>query len=227
MSEELSKLKIIPLKKNISDAGERLQYDDDNAVTAHFNPETISLSKNNQWIPRPSIGESVPKTTYSGGDAGSMTLELLFDTTKKGTKVTEEYRKLLEAALAQPTQNKDKKGEPKQVVVQWGKFLSYVAVIDSISQTFTFFLPDGTPLRANVTVTLREVIDKTKMKAQNPTSRSEVRQTWVVEKGQRLEWIAYQAYGNTAAWRHIAEANDIINPTLLRPGQILKITPLP
>jgi hypothetical protein len=227
MSEELSKLKIVPLKKNISDAGEKPQYDDDNAVVAHYNPETISLSKSNKWICRPSIGESVPKNTFSGGDSGSMTLELLFDTTKKGTKVTEEYRKLIEAALVQPSQNKDKKGEPKQVVVKWGKFLSYVAVIESISQTFTFFLPNGTPLRANVTVSLREVFDRSKMKAQNPTSRSEARETWVVEKGQRIEWIAHQAYGQTSAWRHLAETNNILNPTMLRPGQILKITPLP
>jgi nucleoid-associated protein YgaU len=105
--------------------------------------------------------------------------------------------------------------------------LSYVAVIESISQTFTFFLPDGTPLRANVSVSLREVFDRSKMKAQNPTSRSEARETWVVEKGQRIEWIAHQAYGQTSAWRHLAEVNNILNPTMLRPGQILKITPLP
>jgi hypothetical protein len=227
MSDSLSKLKIVPLKKNIASVSEKPQYDDDNAVVAHFNPETITMSKSNRYIQRPSIGESVPKNVFGGGDAGSMTLELLFDTTKKQEKVTDEYRKLITFALVKPSENKDGKGEPRQVVVKWGKFLSYVAVIESINQSFTFFKADGTPLRATVTLSLREAFDRSKMTGQNPTSRSEVRQTWVVEKGQRIEWIAHEVYGTTAAWRHLADVNDLLNPTVLRPGQILKLTPLP
>lgn len=227
MSDELMKLKIVPLKKNISSVGDKPDYDNDNAVVAHFNPESLSLSKSNRWAHRPSIGKSTPKSAYGGGNAGSMSIELLFDTTRSGEKVTESYRKLLEFALAQPSSNKDGNGEPKQVAVKWGKFLSYVAIIESVTQSFSLFLPDGTPIRAHVTVSLREAFDRSKMKAQNPTSRSETRQTWIVEKGQRIEWIAYEAYGSTAAWRHLAEVNDLANPAVLRPGQILKITPLP
>jgi nucleoid-associated protein YgaU len=48
----------------------------------------------------------------------------------------------------------------------------------------------------------------------------------VVEKGQRIEWIAHNVYGTTSAWRHLAEVNDLLNPAVLRPGQILKIVPL-
>ncbi len=99
-------------------------------------------------------------------------------------------------------------------------------MIESISQTFTYFKEDGTPLRAQLSVRLREVWDDKNLPEQNPTSRTDVRQTWVVEKGQRLDWIAHQVYGNSGAWRHIAESNSLLNPAMLRPGQILKIVPL-
>ena len=46
-------------------------------------------------------------------------------------------------------------------------------------------------------------------------------------EGERLDWIAYQEYGNPRHWRHIADVNDLANPFDLRSGQVLKLTPLP
>lgn len=224
---ELEKLTIIPLKKNITKSDTDWSLDKDNALVCQFNPEQMTLSKNNKWAFRTDIGDNTPEPVFSGGDSGSMTIELVFDTTKSQDDVRRSYYKLIKIAMVKPSENADKKGEPRQVVVHWGKFISYVAVVESISQTFTFFKANGTPLRANVSLSLREVFDKAELPPQNPTSRSEVRRTWVVEKGQRIEWIAHQVYGATSAWRHLADVNDLLNPTMLRPGQILKIVPMP
>jgi nucleoid-associated protein YgaU len=48
-----------------------------------------------------------------------------------------------------------------------------------------------------------------------------------VSEGQTLAWIAYQEYGDSGYWRHIAETNDLADPLDLRPGQVLKLVPLP
>jgi nucleoid-associated protein YgaU len=108
---------------------------------------------------------------------------------------------------------------------QWGSFLSYKGVISQIAQNFTLFKTDGTPLRASVDVTFSETGEQ--QKKQNPTTRTEARKIWVVHEGQTLDWIAYQEYGDPACWRHIAETNNLPNPRDLRPGQVLKLTPLP
>jgi hypothetical protein len=223
---ELEKLTLIPLKKNITKSDGDWDLDTDGKMVVQFNPESMAANKSNKFVFRTDIGDSTPEAVFSGGDAGCLTLELLFDTTKSGDDVRRSYFKLIKLTMVEPSGNDDGKGEPRQVVVQWGKFLSYVAVVESVKQVFTFFKPNGTPLRANVTVTLREVFDKAKLPPQNPTSRTEVRRTWVVEKGQRIEWIAHNVYGTTSAWRHLADVNNLTNPTLLRPGQILKIVPL-
>ena len=222
----VAKLEIIPLRKNITETDTSWSLDKDAKITCQFNPESLSLSKSNSWAFRTDMGDDVPEVTFGGGNSGSMNLELLFDTTESGDDVRKEYVKLLKIAVVKPSDNQDGKGEPRQVVVQWGTFISYVAVIESISQTFTYFKEDGTPLRAQLSVRLREVWDDKNLPEQNPTSRTDVRQTWVVEKGQRLDWIAHQVYGNSGAWRHIAESNSLLNPAMLRPGQILKIVPL-
>ncbi|MCC6456786.1 MAG: hypothetical protein IT328_17660 [Caldilineaceae bacterium] len=225
-SGKLEKLQIIPLKKNITKKKPKPDLDRDKAVTCQFNPESFTMNKTNKWTRRPDIGDSVPETVFSGGNAGSMTLQLLFDSTDTQDDVRRAYFDLIKFALVKPSSNPDQKGEPSQVVVEWGAFKGYVAVIESINQNFSLFSSEGVPLRAEVTLTLREVLDRGKLPPTNPTSRSEVRQTWMVEKGQRLDWIAYEIYGSTSAWRHIAETNGLLNPTVLRPGQILKIVPL-
>ena len=89
------------------------------------------------------------------------------------------------------------------------------------------FLPDGTPVRADAKISLNQYKDDDVFKKQNPTSYSEPRKMWVVTEGERLEWIAYQEYGHPRHWRHIAATNGIMNPLDLRPGQVLKLTPLP
>lgn len=222
-----AKLEIIPLKTNVTDNDSSIKVDKDKKFTCQFNPENFTMGKNSQWTHKPDLGDDVPELVFGGGKSATMKLDLIFDSCKSGDEVRTKYRRLTDMLLVKPSENKDNKGEPCMVVVQWGSYIGFVAVLSSICEKFTFFAEDGTPLRAEVSVTLREAWNEKKKGALNPTSRTDVRQTWVVEKGQRLDWIANEVYGRSSAWRHIAETNGLLNPTLLRPGQILKIVPLP
>lgn len=222
----LSKLQILPLDEGKNNPAVK------DGFTVQFNPETISISKGNHFTHKTEIGGDVPKVLFSGGKSGIITLDLLFDSTDTGKDVRELYSTLLELARTQPPPDQDKNSQPAHVRVIWGNFYNtnagteFLAVIEEVTQSFSFFKPDGTPLRANVSVTLREAKDPKDKAPTNPTSRSEVRRTWVVERGQRLDYIAFRAYGATSAWRHIAESNNILNPLSIRPGQILKLPPL-
>jgi nucleoid-associated protein YgaU len=221
----VSKLTIIPLRKNLTEADASPDPDNGNKVTAQFNPESLTLGKCNYWSFKTDMADDVPEVIFSGGLAGTLDVKLLFDSTDTGDDVREKYLKLLKMTKVTPSQSGGR-GQPSQVLVQWGEFMSFVCVIESISQTFLLFKEDGTPLRANLDIKFRQAWNDKNKGPTNPTSRSEVRRTWMVERGQRLDWIAYQAYGSTTAWRHIAETNNLLDPLALRPGQILKLLPL-
>jgi hypothetical protein len=45
--------------------------------------------------------------------------------------------------------------------------------------------------------------------------------------GERLEDIAFLYYGDPSVWRLIAEANDIVDPSSVAPGTVLRIPPSP
>lgn len=197
------------------------------AVVCHFNPNDLSLTRSIKWDGKLNIGEDASKLTFAGGEAQDLTIPLLFDTTDSGQDVRDGYTVLLDLAKVDSNNKNPKtgKGEPPRCRFEWGNFLSFTAVITKITQKFIMFKADGTPLRVEVSVTLKQLSEETR--PQNPTSRSEARKTWVVHEGERLDWIAYQEYGNSAYWRHIAETNNLTDPMDLQPGQILKLVPLP
>jgi nucleoid-associated protein YgaU len=199
------------------------------AVKCQFNPNEYTLSKTNDWTVKAKKGMNVGKTDFGGGQPASLKLQLFFNTTDTGEDVRKQTEKLWDLMMvdANSKNPKTNKGEPPRCRFQWGKGRYFTAVIKSITQKFTMFLDDGTPVRATLDVTFQQYTDEKLFDPQNPTSRSEARKVWVVVEGQTLDWIAYQEYGDSAHWRYIAETNNLANPRELRPGQVLNLVPLP
>ena len=201
----------------------------DDTVHCQFNPNEYTLTKQNKWTSKPKKGMNVGESDFGGGQPATLKLKLFFDTTESSDDVRLQTNKLWQMMMvnAQTTNSKSKKGEPPQCRFQWGTGSYFTAVIKQITQKFTMFLGDGTPVRATLDVTFQQYKDETIFEPQNPTSRSAARKVWVVIEGQTLDWIAYQEYGDSAQWRHIADTNGLIDPMDIQPGQILNLVPLP
>ncbi len=198
-------------------------------VECHFNPAEFGVGKTLTWEEKPDQGTDIPKLEYSGAKSQDMSVTLLFDTTADGGEkdVRDEYLALVAMAKidSRKKNQRTRKSEPPTCRFQWGRFLAFNAVISDIKQKFTMFARNGTPLRSEVAITFKQVAELER--PQNPTSRSEARKIWVVEEGQRLDWIAFQEYGDAAQWRYIAETNNLDNPDMIYAGQVLKLVPLP
>ena len=202
-------------------------------IPCMFRPTEISISKSARWEspnkedkggdPKPQ--HNVPHKNFSGGEAAKLTLELFFDTTATGKDVRGITDKLFSLVMIR----KDTKKPPTAPYCRfvWGKITSFMSVVTAVSVKYALFLPDGTPVRAEASLSLEQALDETKLTGQNPTSFSDARKLRVVTEGETLDWIAYQEYGDPAQWRHIAQTNNLMNPQDLRSGQLLKLTPLP
>jgi hypothetical protein len=215
-----------PLKAEIHREG-----DTSNKIECQFNPKDFAITREIDWKYKQVGGKNHGDPYFAGGKPQNLDVDLWFDATDEQSPserdVRKKYALLLEMAEIDTAKaNPDTgKGEPPRCVFQWGKFLSFTGVIQSISQSFIMFDGDGTPTRAKVKVSFSETGNPPA--AQNPTTRTETRRIWVVHEGQTLDWIAYEEYGDPAYWRHIAESNDLANPLDLHPGQVLRIPPLP
>jgi nucleoid-associated protein YgaU len=118
---------------------------------------------------------------------------------------------------------------PSPLVFLWGG-LQLSCVLEKVGQRFTRFLPSGIPVRAYLSLTLKEfatteVQIQTGLFIAPPTVQN-------LTAGSNLAQLAAETLGNPADWRILAAANNIDNPrtmdhktTLTAPATSMASTP--
>lgn len=192
-------------------------------VYCMFNPEHYSIKKCNVY----DQGKSKPKPDkpeFKSFGRSTLTLSsLLFDTYETDEDLIAKTKELW--GFMQPVDSNDPKSKPPEVTFKWSSF-QFKAVITDMEMKYTLFKSNGTPVRAEVTVTFMQSDDPTKYPHQNPTSGADqVMEIRRIIQGDRLDLIAAEVYGDATEWRRIAQHNAIMNPRTLRPGQLISIPP--
>lgn len=97
----------------------------------------------------------------------------------------------------------------------------FTCIVESIDRKFLLFSPSGIPLRARLTVKLREYQILEQMIAKLETAdHTKVR---ILKQKQRLDQLAAQEYDTPTEWRRIAIANNVDDPRRIAPGTSLVI----
>lgn len=127
--------------------------------------------------------------------------------------------------LTEPQGNLGAQPRPPICQLRWGnpKEVFFQGVLKSVTQTFSRFLENGTPVRATLSCEFEEwEASEHKQKQQNQID-DPIR---VVRRGETLSSIAAEEYGDPSLWRVIAVANRMDNPRQLMAGQRLTVPPL-
>jgi nucleoid-associated protein YgaU len=191
------------------------------AVAFQFNPAQLSLSKSAGWVRHVAKGaQEVGVPEFVGTHPRKLSVELFLDATAThDTSVQQAVETLLEWCA--PTERSSATDAPSApwVKFSWGSFstVSFFGYLEDIQATYSLFDPNGTPLRATCSISLTEAAGP--VPGQNPTSGAlHARRVHRLVSGDCLELLAHREYGDPTAWRVIAEANGIDDPTRLRPG---------
>lgn len=206
----------------------RFEVLDGNAPSfdAHFNPTEYTLVKAAQIAEIGIPGIDSPVLQFIRGQNERLTLDLLFDTAEQGmgadaTDVTTLTRHVYALVKIVP-----KTHAVPRFRVTWGKGISFVAIAEQVQQKFSLFSPEGIPLRATVSLSLREyktLDDQLRELKLQSTDHTKVS---VVVRGETLADIAAREYGDPSAWRPIADRNQVADPRRPEPGTTLVIPPL-
>lgn len=209
-----------------TDANETIEASAETRI--FFNPNQYTLQKRVNWKESKARGLDLPQVQFDSGGSRTLSLSLQFDSYENtSNKDVRRFTKQI-AKLAEVAEGKDR---PPVCTLTWGPTmdayagLPFTGVMESITQKFTMFLEDGTPVRATLDVQFKEVKDPERQLRETRRHRNSPLQarTRVVKQGDSLWSIANEEYKNPARWRPIAEANQIINPRELKPGQVLII----
>jgi nucleoid-associated protein YgaU len=210
-------------------------------IEVQFNPTELSIEKGVQLAEIAIPGLWAPLQQFVRGQAERLSVELFFDTTDQGmgaqaSSVTHLTDKVYALARVEPNGH-----APPRVRFVWGEAIpgrylpepvdgqgreSFEGVVESVKHKFTLFSPRGVPLRATVSLALREFAPlHEQLRRLNLTSPDRTH-AHVLEAGQTLDRVAHRHYLRAGEWRPIAQANGIADPRRLQPGRVLRVPAL-
>jgi hypothetical protein len=212
MAQELAKAMVTPLDGR----GRGTE------IPVLFNPTEYSVEYSASFQETAPPGLANPIIQFVNGNARVLTMDLLFDTYTDGggrnvIEVTQPFTDLLSIDGVLHA--------PPRVEFRWGVF-HFVAVVEKISQRFTMFRSDGTPVRATLTVTFKQyrtIAEQLEDPRRNSADKTKRR---VFEAHDSIWLLAAREYGQPRFWRLIARENDIDDPRRIEPGQVLVLPPI-
>ena len=211
-------------------------------IEVQYNPTELSYDKSAQFAEIAIPGLDAPLQQFVRGQAEKLTLELFFDTTDQGmgtdaTSVTKLTDRIYQLVKIEPTRH-----APPICTFIWngpfppGSSISdasgnqrrdgFTCIVESVKQKFTLFSPTGVPLRATLTVGLREYKTLDDQLAQLNKTSPDRTHSHVIQRGETLSGIAGDIYRRPGDWRLIAEANNIEDPRRLTAGTFLTVPPI-
>jgi hypothetical protein len=203
----------------------------DYGIDVCFNPKEYSLDKTLDWASEKAWSDA-PNPEFKEPKPMTLSVTLQFDTYEERVSVRDKWvRKieqltLMKKQLGSKPSKKDKQdARPPVILFVWGRF-TFKGVIESLGQKYTMFLSDGTPVRAECALKIRNVWDiaiDTGTSQDFSSTHGGASQTHTVKDGDRLDLIAAEKLGDAGRWPEIAALNDLDDPAVLKTNTTLKI----
>ncbi len=190
----------------------------DNVIDFKFNPTEYQLQKANNFAEIAIPGLESPPIQFVRGNCEKLSVELLADTSDTLLDVRVVYVNKLRNLL----KIRSESHAPPIVNFVWSNN-EFRGVVDSLNVTYVLFSPEGVPLRAKLSLTLKEYRPVEIQLKDSPKTSPDLEKTWVVRRGDKLSSIAAAVYRDAGIWRAIAKANQIQDPRTLAAGVVLTL----
>lgn len=208
-------------------------------IPVMFNPTDFSITKGAQIAELNIAGLATPLQQFVRGSAAKLSVKLFFDSTDQSSGVfAQGVTGQTDAFLDLVTIESDTHAPPICKFVWGSKFPGsaltetsqsmhyFVGVVESIQQEYTLFSVKGIPLRATLTVAMREFKTLATQRDQLRLNSPDRTRSHIVARGDTLSSIAADVYGDPGRWRPLADHNHLTDPRRLPVGAVLEIPPL-
>lgn len=192
--------------------------------TAMINPESIDYSVSIQYNTDAAPGADGATPRYTSTENETMSFDLIIDGTgvvdAEAPPVVEQIENFKKVTLNYQTQ----KHEPQVVTLEWGNF-NFTCRLQQLNIAYTLFAPDGSPLRAELSLTFIGYLQLRELNAYDANS-PDLTHVVMVKSGDTLPLLCEQMYGDSALYLQVAKVNGLVNFRKLQPGTELVFPPI-
>lgn len=193
----------------------------DPVIPLRFNPSEYQLQKANNFAEIGIPGLESPPIQFVRGAAEKLSVELLVDTSDTLEDVRSKYVNKLRDLMRLNSELH----APPIVAFTWDTQV-FKGVLESLNITYVMFSAEGVPLRAKLSVALKEYRPAAVQFRESETFSPDFDKSFVFRRGDSLASIASQVYRDPALWREIARASKIQDPRRIPPGTVLTLPKL-
>lgn len=209
-------------------------------VTFSFNPSSYTIRSTPVYQAMPKLGQDGEDQVFISGASRELSTVLFFDSAGdtdlfSSGQLGQMSREKMENSL-KPVTDKTKllmetvrivgdQHKPPKVIFSWGN-LNFKGFITSLSEEYTMFSMQGKPIRAKVSISIKEDLEESLARKTSPFESPDRTKSRVIVEGMSLWSLAYEEYDDCEKWRIIARANHLMNPLDIKPGQVIRIPAL-
>jgi hypothetical protein len=207
-------------------------------LPVQVNPKELSFDKSIKIGEINIPGLDSPLIQYVRGESEKLTVELFFDTTEDGmgagatsvTTKTDEFYQLLKIdpgrrapPICEFCWSEDFPGSDTTARTGSQQRSSFKCIVENVKQKFSLFSPEGVPLRALLTLTLREYKPLDEQIQQTGAGAAFQMSSQALGAAESLQDLAAQSWQQPGQWRRIAEHNGIEDPRRLTVGASVEV----
>jgi hypothetical protein len=191
-----------------------------------LNPDKLQWNRKVQYNEETSIDSSSPSSKYNKTQSEKLSFDLVIDC----TGVVDSSRVDLPTEITNLSKViYDYNGDihrPNYIIINWGSGLAFKCVLTSFSLSYTFFKPDGTPLRAKASLEFSSYIDPATLAKKDDKKSPDMTHLIMLVEGDNLPKISNQIYRSPNYYTQIAQFNHLNKFRHLQPGVALVVPPL-
>jgi hypothetical protein len=184
-------------------------FEDPSSYSLMINPDTIKQQRTIDYnsVQAPDTSSSSQKFKSSPSD------KLSFDIVIDCTGVVDPKRtSMFKEVTALENIVSKYNGEihrPNFVSIQWGSNPPFKGVLTSFDVSYTLFRPDGSPLRAKISLSFNSYVSPKTAARQNNNASPDVTHLVDVEQGVTLPQLCQQVWKNSNYYVQVAKYNDL------------------
>lgn len=194
--------------------------------TVMINPETIKWQRSIEYNEQQAPNTSAPSQKYKSTPVEKLNFDIVIDCTgivdSKRVDMAQEIS-ALESIIY--TYN-GKIHRPNFVKVQWGKSLVFKGVLKSMDASYTLFKPDGSPLRAKISLGFSEYISPQNVEELDGKESPDITHLVNVVDGNTLPQLCEKTWNDDTMYIQVAQYNNLNKFRNLKGGQKLIFPPI-
>jgi len=191
-----------------------------------INPNSVQLNRKIQYNDQQAINSSAPSQKYKNTPSEELSFEIIIDCTgvvfSKRISMDQEIKLLKNTIYTY----KGKIHRPNYVKIQWGKSLVFKGVLKTFNTTYTLFRPNGSALRAKISLNFEEYISPKKKNKKEKKRSPDITHLVEVVEGDSLPQLCSKVWETPFHYIQVAKYNNLNKFRKLKGGEELIFPPI-